>query len=291
MTMTSTRMNRVGRKILVLCVLAAAGAAQSARAQGFGADPFRPYNNQYDAFTLPLGSSAQEAAQSAAMMRSGLRGANQFENYLAEIQGLGRSGAEKYGQGLPYFRSAIDPTFAAGRNRDYRPNRTANRSFEETQQRLTAKYLAYFEERDPKKRGRLLREYQQYRRESNRALSGRRDSLPGLSDSADRADSAERDRPATRERDADAVRNTTRSGGSRLRSSDLTSPNTTRSTPPPPRRSGRPLPSASSPRTPSEVLERARRLDGGGTSRSSRGSATGGRRDSRLPPDGTPSGD
>src|SRR5262249_3552833 len=129
MTMTSRRMNRVGRKILVLCVVAVAGAAQSARAQGFGADPFRLYNNQYDAFTRPLGSSAQEAAQSAAMMRSGLRGANQFENYIAEIQGLGRSGAEKYGQGLAYFRSAIDPNLAAGRNRDYRPNRTRKHDF------------------------------------------------------------------------------------------------------------------------------------------------------------------
>jgi len=286
--MTSTRVNRLGPKILALCLLLTMAGGQVVWAQGFGPDPFRPYNNQYDSFTYPVGPSGFDAAQAAAMMRSGLRGANQFENYLAEIQGLGRSGTERYGQGLPYFRSAVDPNFDKGQKRDYRPNRSTERSFEETQQRLTAKYLAYFEERDPKKRAQLLREYQQLRRQTTRALTAHRESPSRFVESADRADSGDRERASTRERDEEAPRSTTRSAAPRSRSSDPTTRTGPRSTPPPPRRLNRPgLPSGTQ-RTPSDVLDRAGRLDSSrGTSRPSRSSATDRNRDSRLPSQGS----
>jgi hypothetical protein len=292
MTMTSTRMNRLGPKIWTLCLLLTTAAGQAVRAQGFGPDPFRPYNNQYDAYTYPIAPGGADAAQTAAMMRSGLRGANQFENYLAEIQGLGRSGTERYGQGLPYFRSAVDPNFDKGQKRDYRPNRSTERSFEETQQRLTAKYLAYFEERDPKKRAQLLREYQQYRRQTNRTLTAHRESSSRVVQSADRVDSADRDRSSTTERGEETPRSTTRSAAPRLRSSDSTTRTGPRSTPPPPRRSSRPGSPSGTLRTPSDVLDRAGRLDSSrGTSRPSRGSATDRNRDSRLPSEGSPPND
>jgi len=284
--MTTSRMNRVGPNIFGLSLLWIVVVGQTVSAQGFGPDPFRPYNNQYDAYTYPISPPGADAAQAAAAMRSGVRGANQFENYLAEIQGLGRSGTERYGQGLPYFRSSIDPNFAKSQKRDYRPNWSTERSFEETQQRLTAKYLAYFEERDPKKRARLLREYQQFRRQTTRSLNAGRVGPPRVSEPADRGDSI--DQPLTRERDAES-RSTTRSGTARSRSSDLTTPNDRLSPPPPPRRSNRPNPPAGTSRSPSDVLERAGRLDGtGGTGR---GSATDRSRGSRLPSDGNSSND
>ncbi len=284
--MTSTRWNRLGPTILALCLFLTMASGQTVSAQGFGPDPFRPYNNQYDAFTYPLGPSGYDAAQSAAMMRSGLRGANQFENYLAEIQGWGRSDTERYGQGLPYFRSAVDPNLAE--RRDYRPNRSTVQSFEETQQRLTAKYLAYFDERDPKKRAQLLREYQQFRRQSTRALSAHREVPSRTTAPADRADSVERDRSSIRQRDSEPASRTTRPAVPRLRSSDPI----TRSTPPPPRRPSRSGLSSGTQRTPSDVLDRAGRLDSSrGTSRASRGSAADRSRDSRVPADDSPPND
>jgi hypothetical protein len=273
-----------------LSLLLAMAGGQEVPAQGFGPDPFRPYNNQYDAYTYPIGPSGPDAAMNAAMARSGLRGANQFENYLAEIQGLGRSGTERYGQGLPYFRSAVDPNFDKGQKRDYRPNRSTVRSFEETQQRLTAKYLAYFEERDPKKRVQLLREYQQYRRQTTRELTAHRESPSRLAESMDRPNVTDRDRPSTRERDDDVSGTTTRSAAPRLRSSDRSVRTAPRTTPPPPRRSTRSGSSTETQRSPSDVLDRAGRLDNGpGTSRPARRPNIDGRRDSDTPsPRSTP---
>ncbi len=285
--MSSTRVCRLGAKILALCLLLFVARGRAVWAQGFGPDPFRPYNNQYDAYTYPLGGSGYDAAQAAAMMRSGLRGANQFDNYLAEIQGLGRSGTERYGQGLPYFRSAIDPNFDKDQKREYRPNYRVDRSFEATQRRLTAKYLAYFDERDPKKRAQLLREYQQIRRESNRALTAHRETPSRVVESAERAISRDRDRPSAREREEEVPGTTTRSAAPRLRSSDPSMRTAPRAIPPP-RRSNRPRVPSSTERTPSDVLDRAGRLESSsGTSRPSAGSAPDTKRDSRLPSEGS----
>jgi len=285
--MTSTRVKRLGLEILALCLLLTMALGQAVWAQGFGPDPFRPYNNQYDAYTYPLGASGAEAAQADAMMRSGLRGANQFENYLAEIQGLGRAGRERYGQGLPYFRSAVDPNFDKDQKRDYRPNSRTERSFEATQQRLTAKYLAYFDERDPQKRAQLLREYQQFRRQTTRALAGRRESSSRFVQSADRADLTARDRAPARVLSEEAEKSTNRSAAPRLRSSDP-STRTAPRTIPPPLRSNRPSAAPPSQRSPSDVLDRAGRLESSsGTNRPSRRSATDSNRDSRLPSDGS----
>ncbi len=281
--MTSTRVYRLGPKILALCLLLTMGEGQAVWAQGFGPDPFRPYNSQYDAYTYPLGGSGYDAAQAAAMMRSGLRGANQFENYLAEIQGLGRSGTERYSQGLPYFRSSVDPNFDKDQKRDYRPNYNTERSFEATQQRLTAKYLAYFDEKDPKKRARLLREYQQFRRQTNRALTAHRESPSRVVESAERAISADRGRSSARQRDEEVPRSTNRSAAPRLRSSDPSTRTLPRTVAP--RRANRLRVPSGTERTPSDVLDRAGRLESSG--RTSRGSATDRNRDSRLPSEGS----
>ena len=54
---------------------------------------------------------------------------------------------------MPYYRRAVDPRFLKP-NRDYVPNFKSNRSFEKTQERITEKYLAFFEEHRPSRSGR-----------------------------------------------------------------------------------------------------------------------------------------
>jgi hypothetical protein len=155
-------------------------------AQGFGPDPFRPYNRQYDAYTYPMGQMGLDAA----MSRMGNRNANQFQDFLNDLQGPTKGGA-----GTPYYRSAVDPNSFSQRFRDereYRPNRKTEQSFEEAQQQLSEKYFAYFEERDPKKRARLLKDYTLARRQATRALSTRRVSPDRILDSASQLDSGAR---------------------------------------------------------------------------------------------------
>jgi hypothetical protein len=106
------------------------------------------------------------------MPRSGFVGANQFQQYLNELAGPGGARGDRSGIGVPYYRSAVD----ANVRREYRPNAATDRSFEESQQLVTDKYLAYFSEREPKKRAALLKEYQQARRVATRALGTRRES-------------------------------------------------------------------------------------------------------------------
>jgi hypothetical protein len=286
--MIATRFRQSGRRLAAVWVLLGVVGGNFAWAQGFGPDPFRPYNNQYDAFTYPIGPPAADAAASAAMMRSGLRGANQFQNYLSEIQGLGRAGTERYGQGLPYYRSVFDPRFDPNQRREYRPNSRTDASFEKVQQQLTAKYLAYFDEKDPKKRAQLLRDYQTLRRRTSRALSARRESPERLRETLTRTELGDTARSPVNGQDGEA-RNRTPRSPLRSRSSETAAPSGPRSTAPPPmppRRSTRSPSPADGSRTPSEVLDRARRMESlRGTGRSTRRSVLDQDDDSGLRPD------
>jgi hypothetical protein len=172
-TMTSTLGNRLRFLILAVVALGALVVAPRANAQGYGPDPFRPWNSQYDAYIFPIGPSGPNAANGPAGVRSGLRGSNQFENYLSELQGADRSRVEKYGIGMPYYRSAVDPRFLRP-DREYVPNFKSSRSFEQTQQRITEKYVAYFSERDPKKRAQLFKDYTRAQAQVSRVLSSAR---------------------------------------------------------------------------------------------------------------------
>ena len=81
-------------------------------AQGYGPDPFRPYNSQYDPYTYPMGpASPAGGGRSDIMTRMGNSGANQYQGYLDELAGQARQGSERYGIGMPYYRSAVDPNF------------------------------------------------------------------------------------------------------------------------------------------------------------------------------------
>jgi hypothetical protein len=172
--MTSTRGNWLRSLLWGVAISSVLVAAHGARAQGFSPDPFRPFNAQYDAYVYPIGPAGPGGDSRNPGYRDGVRSANQFENYLQELQGADRSRVERYGIGMPYYRSAVDPRFLKN-DRDYVPNSKSSRSFEKTQQRITEKYLAFFEEHDPKKRAKLFRDYTRAQSNVSRLLAtGRR---------------------------------------------------------------------------------------------------------------------
>ena len=110
-----------------------------------GPDPFRPYNRQYDPYTYPMGPPGAEAGQFVGgMPRSGIRGANQYQNYLDDLQGSSRSGVERYGIGMPYYRSSIDSSYDPNGTREYRPNQKVDQSYDESQELGHAEVLGLF---------------------------------------------------------------------------------------------------------------------------------------------------
>jgi hypothetical protein len=263
--MTSTRGNRLRSLLQGLAVSIA--LAPAAWAQGFGPDPFRPFNSQYDAYVY---GTAPTSGTASLPFRSGVRGANQFENYLSELQGADRSRAENYGIGMPYYRRAVDPRFLRP-DRDYVPNFKSNRAFEHTQERITEKYMAFFEERDPQKRAKLFNDYARAHASVSRLLAtGRRNNASRVMEAAEEI-VAPRRPPAARET-PDAPPAPTRDT---RRGATATNPDAERSAP---RRSstragdgaGLFIPPAPAPprglsggrdrRAPSDVLDRARGL-------------------------------
>jgi hypothetical protein len=87
---------------------------------------------------------------------------------------------------MPYYRSTIDPAYEQTYKRDYRPNLKADRGYERRHEVVTDLYLAYFAEKDPKKRAALLKQFRQVRRSSSSALGTRRESPSRLLQSASR---------------------------------------------------------------------------------------------------------
>ena len=152
-------------------VLAAVVAPTAFAQPSFGPDPFRPYLNQYDPYVFPMGPASPMAGGGEMMMRGGFNGANQFQSYLNEVSGAGRDTSDRAGIGMPYFRSAVNPSWGGSGFRDYQPNARSTPTFEETQRQVSDTYFAYFSERDPKKRAALLKEYRHARRTASRELN------------------------------------------------------------------------------------------------------------------------
>jgi len=283
--MTLTRGKWLRSLLAALAVMVVPGGTSSLWAQGFGADPFRPYNNQYDPYTYPLGPTTPGAGQSGGFKADmGTRGANQFQSYLDELSGAGRQGAERYGIGMPYYRSSIDPTFDPKGNREYRPNFKADRTYEKSQDVITRKYLAYFSEKDPKRRAELLRDYNQTRNDASRAMSSRRTDSARALEAATEADFAERRSTAATGRASGSgalADGQPRSSSARRSSRTAPAADTGRrpgrvTVPPPPALYPRDSSRRTTPRrSPSEVLDRSRRLNSGDDVKPTPGSRTG----------------
>lgn len=171
--------SRLGSSIVAASVLLVLAAPAAQAQPGFGPDPFWPYNNQYTPYVTPMGPADPAAGGQAgdAYARDGLRGANRFQEYLDDVQGggPGRNLSDRSNIGMPYFRSAVDPTYAAGRSglRQYQANSRSNETFEDNQRRVSDVYFRYYTERDPAKRAELLRQYRSARREAAVTISGR----------------------------------------------------------------------------------------------------------------------
>jgi hypothetical protein len=174
--MRSRRGSWLGSCLLAAAVVAMPGMCGVVRAQpGFGLDPFWPYNNQYAPYVAPVGPAQPAAGGRAPMLpQAGLRGANQFQDYLDSLQGgPGRNMSDRATIGTPYYRSAVNPLYDTRRSREYQPNRRTNETFERAQQRVADRYFAYYSTRDPAKRAELLKEYRAARRDSERVITGR----------------------------------------------------------------------------------------------------------------------
>jgi len=200
--------------------------------------------------------------------RSGVRGANEFQTYLNELAGAGRAGAERYGIGMPYYRSSVDSRFDTEGKREYRPNRKADAAYEQTQELIAQKYFAYFAERDPARRAALIRDYNQTRRRVSRALSSRRENPASILDAATRLEPDRRStRPSLGRADdlrgsADSTPRPTqsersRSSQARARPSDSVGSRSGSIPPPPPLPPNAATRTGRTRRTPAEVLNRA----------------------------------
>ncbi|MGO9597515.1 MAG: hypothetical protein ACLP7Q_05790 [Isosphaeraceae bacterium] len=137
------------------------------KGQGFGPDPFRPYNSQYDAFVYPIAPGPLDYGPNI-RAQSGIRGANQFESYMNSLRGQGGAQGTGGGPGTPYFRAnrAYDREYG----RIYQPNKEADASFQSNQDIVNDLYFKYLRERDPKKRAELFRDYNRARARADREL-------------------------------------------------------------------------------------------------------------------------
>lgn len=280
--------------LTLLVALALVAAPGTVLAQGYGPDPFRPYNSQYDPYRYPIGPARPSAGgQGVFLPRMGNFGANQYQGYMDELDGMGRQGAERYGIGIPYYRSAVNDTKGT---RQYRPNGNADRDLDETRELITRKYLAYFAEKDPKKRAQLLQDYNETRRRVSRAMSAQRESSSRMLDAAmgTRAGRARSTSGRTADDRAEMTKDALNAASAPAGSqpSAATSRGTgTRAIPPPPPLSRSGSARRTTPRrTPAEVLERANRVERGNEVRPNTGAATGtestkDRRPAPLPPD------
>lgn len=68
------REKRLRTLLTVLAGMIAPASASTAFAQGFGPDPFRPYNSQYDAYTYPQGPASPAGGGRRCLAACGQRG-------------------------------------------------------------------------------------------------------------------------------------------------------------------------------------------------------------------------
>lgn len=160
-----------------LLFLANLGWAGQSLAQDHTADPYKPYNQQYEQFVYPTypGGYGLSPNQGVLEGRSGYSGANQFQRFLDAEGEAGfdvSGGRRRSGPGVPYYSAYRQ--YDREYDRVYQPNKASDQSYYEDKQARHEKYLAYLKERDPKKRAELYREYTSNARKVTRDLAGPR---------------------------------------------------------------------------------------------------------------------
>jgi hypothetical protein len=237
----------------------------AARGQGFGPDPFQPYNSQYAPFITPVAPGPMDYGYNNGLAR-GIRGANQFENYLNSLQ-TSAAGARAGGTGVgtPYYQAnrAYDREFG----RVYQPNKVADQQFEANQASVNQLYFEYLREKDPKKRAEIFRNYNRARNRADRELASPRGVLgaqPGTRSTTRREGRATRSEDATEEKDRDLLAPPPPTASDSTRSRARTAragADSSLGPPPSPLRSSRASTSSGGGSTPSQILDRAARSD------------------------------
>ncbi len=149
---------RFAPALFVVLVAAGLGRVDVANAQGFGPDPFRPYNSQYDAYVFGVAPGALDGVGNPTLNRQGVRTANQ---YREAVEGLDTS--NRYDRS---FRA-----YDQDRRRVYRPNAQADKNYNARRAKASDIYFQYLRETDPRKRAALFKEYNQAQSDIARGLA------------------------------------------------------------------------------------------------------------------------
>ncbi len=159
-------------------------------------DPYRPESSSYDSSSYPtqpnnlaLPNAAREANEYANNPRGpGSSRFNSFERYLNEGVDSEALSAPRRGPsaGVPYYNAyrRYDREY----QRDYVPNRVADRAFSSDTARRERLYQAALRERDPVKRSKILRDYHQAVRTRPTPARSADPTRPATSPRVDRAE-------------------------------------------------------------------------------------------------------
>lgn len=158
MNPTRPRVAPASFAVALALALAWLGPTSSATAQGFGPDPFRPYNSQYDPYVFGVAPGPLDSVGNPSQNRQGVRNANQFRD---AVEGLDNS--NRYDRS---FRA-----YDQDRKRIYRPNAEADKKYNSRRDKASDIYFQYLREQDPRKRAQLFKEYNQAQADVARGLA------------------------------------------------------------------------------------------------------------------------
>ncbi|WZO99741.1 hypothetical protein EP7_001353 [Isosphaeraceae bacterium EP7] len=208
-------------------LFSAAGLAATsgvALGQDHTADPYKPYNNQYQSFVYPSIPSNLALPGQARIYSDYLNGAfserareselfRDEENIFDRGTG-GTSGTPGSYVGVPYYRAFRQHDKAYGRS--VSPNQGGDRQFQRDREQLAQRRQDASQEKDPRKRAELLKVIERDELKSFR--SGNEGRSGTFSNQADLGEARDRDAPGLRvERNTDPARRTSRTAPSAAR--------------------------------------------------------------------------
>jgi hypothetical protein len=158
----------------VVVVSALLSIAPKAMAQ-LSADPYNPWNSQYDAYVYPSfpGGTGVYSNQEAYAIPRGNRGANRFAEALEDYDrpSVDKDGPRvplRRGVGIPYTRAYRD--YDRMYNRVYTPNENIDDEYNASRQKREEAYSDFRLATDPKKRSEYRKNYDYYNRQTLREL-------------------------------------------------------------------------------------------------------------------------
>ncbi|MDR3639416.1 MAG: hypothetical protein P4L84_36785 [Isosphaeraceae bacterium] len=179
-----------------LSVLSMLALTRDASAQ-LSADPYKPYNAQYEQYIYPSYPTEGGVAPNQSLLEGGGGGAHAYQRFMEEEDEMDRAASNssvspgRRGVGVPYYRAYRD--YDKAYSRVYTPNKKADEAYLASRQTRDDLYSQYLKETDPKKKASLLKEYQEYNQRAMRELNETR--TPSSRRSTARADATATPRP------------------------------------------------------------------------------------------------